>query len=544
MNHTRDHQEFDAIVVGSGAAGSWAAKDLSEGGLRVLLLDAGREIDPAKDYPAPEVGNPLLARLGAILGGQHYQARSLSFGNETKHFYINDRQNPYEFHAKAPFLWVRGRQVGGRLHTWGRSALRMSDRELRGPRELEEMVWPIGYAELAPHYQKIEETLGVHGNRDGLENVPDGSFVAPHHLNPAEQLFASRLRERTGLRLIHNRVIRHNPSRIPIPITLGLRTGRLTIRPDSVVSHVITDRTTGEARGVGYYHRLTKQYREVYARVVVLCASALESVRILLNSVCPKHPEGIGGSSGVLGRYVCDHVMIGKGGPLSTDYLNAEKTVEESDRQPAADPYDFGIYAMYLPNFCGTWGPKPDFIGGYGVQIGCRKSHWWALAFGEMAPRFENRILLSKRRKDTWGIPAARIEVRHSENEDRMVDHIRASLAAIAKEVGLAENLGGEKTPRLYQRWIISLLKGLVLTKNQAFWPGASTHEIGGARMGSDPARSVVNPYCQVWDAPNLFVTDGACFVSSGFQSHTLSIMAITARACEFIVREYANGPT
>ncbi len=540
MTGPLDRRPVDAVVVGAGAAGSWAAKDLAEGGLRVLLLDAGRGIAAAADFPEPGESHPIRTRIAAALGGQHIQTRCISFGASTKRFYVNDRECPYVFPKESPFLWIRGRQVGGRLYTWGRSVLRMSDHEFQGVGDLSEFAWPIRYADLAPYYDRVERTLGVHGRGEGLDGVPDGVFIAPNEMSPAEQLLQQRLKERTGLTLIHNRVVQHNPSRIPIPLQLGLKTSRLTIRPDSVVSHLTIDERTGNARGVGYVDRVTRAYAEAEAPIILLCASALESVRILLNSAGGRHPRGVGGSSGVLGRYVCDHVSFGKGGPLAEDYL----TAQAGYRSPARDPYDFGVYSMYLPNFCGMWGASPDFAGGYGLQMGCMRSHWWSLAFGEMLPRFENRIVLSKKR-DAWGIPAADIDVRHGENEERMARHISSSVDAICKEVGLSVQLGGHKAPRAYQRWIISFMKRRLFAPNGLFWPGASVHETGGARMGRDPGASVVNEHCQVWDAPNVFVTDGACFVSSGHQNHTLTIMAITARTCDYIVRNFdrLRGP-
>jgi choline dehydrogenase-like flavoprotein len=536
MTERADSQRFEAIIVGAGAAGSWAAKELTEAGLRVLLLDAGRNIDPAIDFPEPvPAANPILSRVGATLSGQHIQARSISFGASTQHFYVNDRECRYVTARDSPFLWIRGRQVGGRLHTWGRSALRMSDKEFQGPGSRQEFQWPIRYADLAPYYDRVEQTLEVHGRNEGLDSVPDGIFIPPLEISPAEQLLKDRIKERTGLTLMHNRVVRYRRSRIPLPIQLAGETGRLTIRPDTVVSRITIDGTTGKARGIGYFDRSTRQYAEINAPLILLCASAFESVRILLNSACDRHPQGVGASSGVLGNYICDHVSFGKGGPLSGEYLEAQKA--HSFR--SNEVYDFGVYSMYLPNFCGKWGATPDFEGGYGLQIGCMQKHWWALAFGEMLPRYENRLQLSKRKRDAWDIPAAEIVVRHAENEDRMARHISTSVDAIFREAGLSAQFGGHKAPRFYQRWIVSMLKKRLFAPNGLLWPGASIHETGGARMGSDPRTSVVNAYGQVWDAPNVFVTDGACFVSPGYQNHTLTIMAITARACSYIAREF-----
>lgn len=535
MTDSLDGQRFDVAVVGAGAAGGWAAKVLTERGLRVLLLDAGRDIDPVTDFPLVQRGNAIRSRLSALFRGQHIQARCLSFSEATKHFYVNDRECPYVSPKKSPFLWFRGRQVGGRLHTWARSALRMSDHEFIGINR-DEYQWPLRYADLASYYDLVERTLGVHGSDSRLAAVPDGQFIPPHQLSPAEKLLQQRLLERTGLTLMHNRVVQHNPARVPIPVQHALDTDRLTIRPNSAVSRLVIDEQTGLARGLSFVDRLTKQVHEVATPVIVLCASALESVRILLNSASNRHPQGVGGSSGVLGRYLCDHVSFGKGGRLSEDYLH----VQQGYQPPERDPYDFGVYSMYLPNYCGTWGEPPDFDGGYGFQVGCTRTHWWALGFGEMQPRAENRLTLSRYKKDAWGIPVAEIDVRHSANEERMVKHMECSLERLSRDLGLAAQLGGHKAPRFYQRWIISMLKRLVFAPSGAFWPGAAIHETGGARMGTDARTSVTNAYGQVWDAPNVFVTDGASFPSAGYQNHTLTIMALTARACDYLARDYA----
>ncbi len=533
---------YDAIVVGSGAAGSWAAKELTEGGCRVLLLEAGGELDAEKDFSSPQQPANIGFRLRAAATGQSIQARSPSFAAHTRHLYVDDRRNPYSVPSGKPFLWIRGRQLGGRMHVWARTALRMSDSELRGedrPGRPPEMHWPLSYRDLEPYYDKVERTLGVHGNRDGISNLPDGNYGAPIAIAPSNQRFARLLRERTGLTLVQNRVVRHSPRRLPLPLILARKTGRLDVRTDAVVSHLLIHRKSGQARGVGYYDRRSKAYREAFGKVVMLCASAFESVRILLNSACPRHPDGVGGSSGLLGRYLCDHLSWGCDGFCSSEYFETD-----SLRGPyRGEPYDFAAYdSMILPDFCGRWGERPDFVGGYGVQCGVMPPIWWARAFGEMVPRFENRLTLSKRRRDAWGIPVAHIRVQHSDNEVRMLAHMKSSIRELAEIAGLtpAEPPLAFAGTRL-ERSLYRILKPVALQSNGAFHPGAAIHETGGARMGDDPQSSVLNPYCQCWDAPNVFVTDGSCFVTSGYQNHTLTIMALTVRACEHILKEFSH---
>jgi choline dehydrogenase-like flavoprotein len=291
---------------------------------------------------------------------------------------------------------------------------------------------------------------------------------------------------------------------------------------------LLIDEQSGKASGVEYIERLTKNTQAVQGKVVVLCASAIESVRILLNSASAKHPSGVGGSSGHLGRYLCDHVAYAQTG-----------NVPEGDVEPAfnEDGFDFAATGLYIPSFCEK--ESKNFPGGYGIQIdiGRGEPTWGMLAFGEMQPRFENYVSLHPTVKDAWGIPVARIECSHSHDEVNMVAHMKRMLPEIAAAGGLQvdESLDLRRGNILFR-----LLRARVFASYGASWPGGAIHETGGARMGDTPDNSVLNSYCQCWDADNVFVTDGACFVSSGFQNHTLTMMAITARACQFIVREYS----
>ena len=266
-------------------------------------------------------------------------------------------------------------------------------------------------------------------------------------------------------------------------------------------------------------------------------------MRILLNSANPLHPEGIGAGSGVLGRYVCDHVLFARDGVVAGDYADVNRRAGFDPRLAQQGAFDFGGYhTLYLPDFTGRWGPPPDFAGGYGIQCGVVPPVWWALAVGEMVPRRENRLSLSPSEVDAWGIPTAHIEVRRGPDEARMIRHMASTLDEMASAVGVSAidpplaAQGSARDLQLFRR-----LGSSVRGRDGAFHPGAAIHETGGARMGSDPGNSVLNAFCQCWEVPNLFVTDGACFVSSGFQNHTLTIMALTARACDYILRGYGR---
>jgi choline dehydrogenase-like flavoprotein len=524
----------DAIVVGSGAAGSWAAKELTEGGLQVVLLEAGRNLDLSRDFPADATVRAIgvVGRAKAAIQGQSVQAQCAAFDETTKQFYVNDRKNPYTTPRGKPFLWYRGRQLGGRLHTWSRHVPRMSNYEFKAASLRGDGVdWPLSYEDLAPYYDIVERTLGVHGKPAGIPNCPDGRFIEPAKTTKIEEAFLANLEKRLpNVRVTYGRIVKYDNKRIPLPVRLALATGRLDIRTDAVVSRLLIDARSGKATGVEYVDRTTMNTRAVSGKVVVLCASAIESVRILLNSESAKHPSGVGGSSGHLGHYLCDHVAYGQTG-----------NVPEGDAEPAPfeDGFDFATTGLYVPSFCEE--ESTNFSGGYGIQIGIGrgKPTWGMFALGEMQPRYENRVSLDPAKKDAWGIPAARIECNHSDDEVNMVAHMRRRLPEIAAAGGLQvdTNLDLGRGNIFFR-----MLRSRVFADYGAYWPGAAIHESGGARMGDKPENSVLNSYCQCWDADNVFVTDGACFVSPGFQNHTLTMMALTVRACQFIARDYLKS--
>jgi choline dehydrogenase-like flavoprotein len=539
----------EVVVIGSGAAGSLAAKLLTEGGCDVLILEAG----PARSFVPAETEVPrpttVVERLGAARRGQTIQARAPAFTAQSAPFYVDDRDNPYVAPPDAPFLWFRGRQLGGRLHTWARVSLRMSPSELDrrdADRVPDEMRWPISYADLEPYYDRVEAELAVAGNLDGLPNVPDGRFRTPVPPAPSNMALAEKVARSTGQRLIRNRVAAMPAGPHPFGIADALRTGRLRIRTDAVVRHLLNHGTGDRVRAIGFHDRESGDYSEVTADVVVLAASAFESVRLLLNSASPRHPHGIGGGSGQLGRYVSDHVMVGRNGFAAGVYADLNHAAGFDPRAARQGQFDFGDYhSMYMPDFTGRWGPTPDFPGGYGIQCGVVPPVWWALAFGERRPRWEDQVTISDSVSDAWGIPAAHVAIRRGPDELRLIAHMTAAIEEIAAIAGVRiadpplTAQSSQRDARLFAR-----LKHTVVSPSGAFHLGAAIHESGGARMGPDPERSVVSPFCQCWEAPNLFVTDGACFVSPGFQNPTLTIMALTARACDYILRHYRRRIT
>lgn len=528
---------FDAVVIGSGAAGGWAAKELAKRGLRTVILEAGRTLDEARDFPPfdPSASKiQLLTRAKAVLSGQQIQARCMSFSDATRHFFVADRQNPYRTPRGKPFNWYRGRQVGGRLHLWGRNALRFSDHELKaaqfdgfGPD------WPLSYADLSPWYDKVERFLGIQGSAAGIPSIPDGIYEEPLAITRAEQEVLACLEARWPTRPVTTcRIVKHNPFRVPLPIIAGQKTGNLTLVSHAVVSRLSIDAATGLARGVVYVDANEKREKEIFARAVVLCASTIESLRIMLNSTSPKHPQGLGNSSGNLGHYLTDHVMVFQAGPRSP--------LEASTKM---DAYDFGAQSgIYVPSFRNQGRQDSPFLRGYSLlgSVGRIEPGWFFMAIGEMLPRFENFVALDPRRRDAWGIPQVRITCVHSENEKAMVRDMKESLRELARDCNLpVDHLQREN---LVSRVVYRLASSLVYTAEGALVPGSATHETGGAPMGDAAATSVLNRFNQCWDAPNVFVTDAASFPTAPFQNPGLTIMALSARAGHYIADEMRRG--
>jgi choline dehydrogenase-like flavoprotein len=522
-----EQHEADAIVVGSGAAGGWAALELAEAGRSVALIEAGRRLDPEADFPEP---TPRFAWQDLVRDrrrGFHVQARCDVFRQGLVDFFVNDRDAPYQSPRGAPFNWFRGRQVGGRLHTWSRVALRMSEREFRpaaadgvGPD------WPIGLEDLTPHYDRVERLMGIVGSREGLAEAPDPVAPEPREPTPDERAFADAVAAGgLGARVIPARTIAHNPVRVPPTVAAALATGRTRLVHDTIVDRLEVDERSGAVVGVCTIDARTMAPGVVRAPLVLLCAGAIESVRILLNSRSDRHPSGVGGASGWLGRALMDHLKVTVGGPLAP----GERSVS-----PPEDPYDLAAYTgIYVPPFRNQGSERSAFVRGYGIQGGIgRCAHAWHLAsYGEMLPDPSNRVTLHPRRRDRWGVPIPRIVCRHGANDRLMIADQARALRAMARSAGLEI---GEVPPHLDRgnlrrahRWVRARRAG----PGGGWFPGGAVHEVGGARMGDDPASSVVDPWCRVWEAPNVIVADGACFPTCSSKNVTLTIMALATRA-------------
>ncbi len=555
-----DDKIYDALVVGSGASGGWVAKELAERGMEVLMIEAGPPRFPIRDFT--EHAWPYQVRYRGFgnqkerLETQPVQRLCYACDEYSHQFFVDDREHPYTFPADKPFMWIRGRQVGGKTFCWARESYRYSDYEFKAAgRDGYEEDWPFSYADLEPYYDRVETYIGVSGSHEGLAQMPDGKFLPAMNLSCGEVFAKGVIEKQFGWRLMSDRVANltvphngrpachycdqcqrgcHTASYFNSPsVTLpaAARTRRFTLLSDAVVSHIVTD-TEGRAKGVHYISRISKIDKEAHARVVVIAAATLESTRILLNSRSPRFPNGIGNSSGVLGHYLMDHFTVeGAGGELAS--------LKSGNREATGNPCGF-----LIPKYANTNGHKNgNFLRGYRFD-GTASQQLYEQAFsltgfgqawrekvrreipysfsmeaqGECLPRFDNFVELDPEVKDVWGIPALRIHASYGENE-------RAMAKAMRKDVGNMLDALQLKNPTPPSEELSIF--------------GKNIHECGTARMGNDPKKSVLNAFNQVHDVKNVFVTDGAAFVTQGCYEPTLTIMAISVRASDYIVDAY-----
>ncbi|MGR4866294.1 GMC oxidoreductase [Caulobacter sp. LARHSG274] len=548
-----ENDRYDVVIVGSGAAGGFAAKELTEQGLTVLVLDAGRQVGAADASAlkrgAGARGVQLRARMLATALGQPLQARVAFFNAAMKRFLVKDWLHPYRTPKDAPFLWVRGRQVGGRLHVFGRVLFRWSDHEFKGPAG----PWPISYGDLAPWYEKVERFLGLHGNVDGVETAPDGVMATPASFTGHELVFKRAAERRwPDRKVISWRFAPPDRDALPAALVAALESGRMTLQPDAIATQILTDPVTGRATGVSYVDRRTGRRRQVLGAAVMVCASPIESVRLLLNSRSARHPDGIGNSAGLLGRYFMDQpasLVFGALPPLAA---------QGGGQDLPTHPLYGATGGMIIPRYADLDGAAGDDIrGGYSFQGSAGRDPALGpddsadavfMGYGEMLPYRDNAISLDPQRRDRWGVPLPVIRCALHDNERRMlvkqiaevvemIEVAGGSVNAWVSPLGLEER-GAGLYPKLnpLARWIVRKMmpKSMVM--------GAAIHESGGARMGADPATSVLNRFNQAWDAPNLFVTDASAFPSGGSMGTTLTVMALTTRACAHLAGELKAG--
>lgn len=552
---------YDAVVVGSGASGGWAAKILSEAGWKVAIVDAGRrqsdrnfsEHQPVFKAQYREMASRIIAKTRPIQG---YYANEFNY-----RWFANDIDEPYTTPPGMPFHWVgRLRVTGGRTNVWGRQSYRFSDLDFKAASfDGYGEDWPIAYKDLAPYYERIENYVGITGLAEGVPQLPDGQFQPPMAFRCCEARFRARVKQKLGwtvtigrsanlTRPKHGRAACHycgpcdrgcvTHSYFNAAFTTvadALATGRCTLIPDAMVYQVETD-AAHRARSVIYIDRNTRAMHRVRGRRIILCAQSLESVRILFNSANPQYPQGLANHSGVLGHYLMDHVWVG-GGATGEFPDEPEQASVNGPNRPN------GIYVVRFRNVDApsrtnkflrgfgyqTWGdaPTPDLRApGFGPAFKNALLHpvpgrISLKGFGECLARWENYVALDPSVRDTFGIPVLRIHMRYGENEHAMITDMAESAAEMMEAAG-ARNI---HPYTVYDRV-----------------PGLGIHEVGVARMGHDPRRSVLNPFQQTHDIKNLFVMDGAGFVSSACQNPTLTIMALTARSCDYLLEQARQG--
>ena len=551
-------KNYDVIVVGSGASGGYAAKELTERGLEVLVLEAGGYLKEALFHgePAPK-GVGVMDRAIGTLQGQYIQSRITFYSSESKHLFVNDRKDPYTYPPDKFYLWAHGRNVGGRFLSYGRVLMRMSDYDFKAAsRDGIGEDWPIGYDELVPYYDKVEEFIGLYGTREGIPNLPDGKYFIQAGYSRVEKQFKDTIESTyPDRKVIPWRYARKEATptdstrqyRSTSPLLAAEATGRLTLRYNSVVSKLDIDPATGKATGVTYIDAISKKTFTASANVVMLCSSTIETIRLLLLSACSKHPNGVGNSSGALGRYFMDQepcIVFGTV-PGATGYDLVDTSTLEDNHG--------GIYIPRFQNLDRV--THPQFRRGFNIQGQAGRGFvpegvppaYAFMGQGEMLPHYENCVTLDARKKDAWGIPAPRINISMTENERTLLrcelDTVKEMVAKIGWDVDFAGSALGLDDPKNVlphanpiERFLFR--KGF----KKSLGLGAAIHECGGARMGNDPRKSVLNSRNQCWDAPNVFVTDPSCFASNGTCGPVLTIMALSMRAAEYIAKEYGKN--
>jgi choline dehydrogenase-like flavoprotein len=556
---------YDAIVIGSGISGGWAAKELCEKGLKTLVLERGRDVKHIVDYPTTSM-DPWefkhRTKLTTELKKENPIADSCyAFSEATQHFFVKDKEHPYV--QEKPFDWIRGYQVGGKSLIWARQTQRWSRFDFEGPaRDGFAVEWPIGYQDLAPWYSYVEKFAGISGNKDGLETLPDGEFLTPWQMNGPEKFIQKKiLANYTDRHVVQGRCAHlTEPNEVHLKQGRGkcqarnicyrgclfggyfssnsstlpwaANTGNLTLRPHSVVHSIIYDEQKGMASGVRVIDEQTKQATEYFAKIIFVNAACLNTNLVLLNSVSNRFPAGLGNDNGLLGKYIAFHNYRGN---ISASIDGFEDIVEYGRRPTAA----------MMPNFRNVFKQETDFLRGYMVHYSAGRSGWqhgygeegvgsafkesltepagWGVSMmmqGETIPKEKNHVRLSTTQKDDWGIPLLITSVDYDDNDNKVMKDFLAQGSEMLEKVG-CKNINAYDNGRK---------------------PGNDIHEMGGVRMGKDAKTSLLNGNNQLHHCKNVFVTDGACMTSTSTQNPSLTFMAITARAANFAVEELKKG--
>lgn len=557
---SKKQNTFDAIVIGSGISGGWAAKELTEKGLKTLVLERGRDVKHNEDYPTTNLKPWEFEHQNQIpLDVQKENpvvSKCYAFREDAQHFFVKDKDHPYV--QDKPFDWIRGYQVGGKSLLWARQTQRWSDHDFTGPaRDGFAVDWPIRYSDIAPWYSHVEKFAGISGNKDGLSELPDGEFLPPMEMTKVESYFkekvASNYKDRHVIigRCAHITEVKpifqeqgrakcqhrdlcqrgcpfggyfsSNSSTIP----WAMKTGNMTLRPHSVVHSIIYDEQKGRATGVRVIDSETKETMEFFARIIFVNAAALNTNLILLNSTSSRFPQGLGNDNGLLGKYVAFHNYRAR---ISASYEGFENFAKYGNRPNGC----------YIPRFRNVHKQETNFLRGYAAGFGGSRSvdrsyngvgqelkdnllhpsfgNWYVGShiMGETIPKESNFLSLDKDKKDAWGIPLLKVSMDYDDNDEKMVKDYHEQMTEMFTQAGFTN----------------------IQTSDSHQAPGLDIHEMGGVRMGKDPKTSLLNKWNQLHACKNVFVTDGASMTSTSTQNPSLTYMAFTARAVDYAVKQ------
>jgi choline dehydrogenase-like flavoprotein len=556
---------FDTIVIGAGMSGGWVAKEFSEQGFKTLLLERGPDVEHLKDYPTTNMQPWEFEHRGRLttqeIKDNPIVSRCYAFREDAKHFFVKDEEHPYG--QVKPFDWIRGYQVGGKSIMWARQVQRWSPFDFEGPeRDGYAVDWPIRYKDLADWYTYVERFVGVSGNKDGLDILPDGDFLKPWESNVVEDYFSEQVKKYYKDRhVIYGRCAHLTESK-PIFVEQGrgmcmsrricqrgcplggyfnsnstlipwaLKTGNMTLKPNSVVHSVLYDETEQKAVGVRVIDSETKSSEDFFAKVVFVTAATLNTNLILLNSTSKRFPNGLGNDNGLLGKYIAFHNYRAT--------INAEYEGFPQFTTEGAKPT-----SHYIPRFRNVYKQETDFLRGYAAGFGARPARdtnregigeelksnllktketgLWSVnshMMGETIPKKSNKVTLDTEKKDKWGIPQLSIDVDYDDNDEKMIQDFFEQFSEMYTKAGF---------------------KNIRINDNKRR-PGNDIHEMGGVRMGNDSQTSLLNKWNQLHECKNVFVTDGACMTSTSTQNPSLTFMAISARAANYAIEQMKKG--
>ncbi|MDC0001304.1 GMC family oxidoreductase [Flavobacteriaceae bacterium] len=552
---------FDTIVIGAGMSGGWAAKEFSEQGFKTLLLERGPNVEHLKDYPTTNTQPWEFKYRGRLTAKEKKEnpiaSRCYAFKEDAKHFFVKDNEHPYI--QKKPFDWLRGYQVGGKSIMWARQVQRWSKYDFEGPkRDGFAVDWPIRYKDLEAWYTYVEKFVGVSGNKDGLDTLPDGDFLKPWESNVVEDYFSKEMKKHYKDRhVIYGRCAHLTESKpqfieqgrglcmsrricqrgCPLGgyfnvnstlIPWALKTGNMTLKPNSVVQSVLYDEVKQKAIGVRVIDSKTKKTKDYFAKVIFITAATLNTNLILLNSKSKRFPNGLGNDNGLMGKYIAFHNYRAT--------INAQCEGFPKNTIEGAKPT-----SHYVPRFRNVYRQETDFLRGYAAGFGAsparvtdrggfgatlkkqlletKETGIWNVnshMMGETIPKVSNQVTLDKEKVDSWGIPLLNINVEYDENDEKMIEDFFEQFTVMFKKAGFVN----------------------IKTNDSKRRPGNDIHEMGGVRMGKDPKTSLLNKWNQLHECKNVFVTDGACMTSTSTQNPSLTFMAITARAANYAVEQ------